>query len=482
MTQTLTQPGLISYPCESAFKYHPAAPTMKLHSIPSRSTAERNLRPFRLRRQPVLRLAAVAAAALFCTAGQALDFGPDGMFFLNGFGKFDVTRSNNNCSDCQWALGEAKDRYWADAVVPGKLYQTRETHVSLLQPYLGFKYDLGQGFKLGGLWSQRWRDGQPDIPGFFYEKNLSLRHEDYGSLQIGAMTTRAWSMADYPYGGNIGLSDQWGSAGAGYGLLTQAVRYTSRIFDFAEGDLVLEATYDRGNVAFTKNVPKFLEIWVHYGRGDFTMDAMYQDSRNGNPQAWSHGPFKSVVPFAADDQKVGGSGQSIAMVMAKYQLTTQIELSGGVRRNRWSGAYAVPIHPGVVITPWGNKDEWNGMFNVDWNDPLYKGYPASSTDWMLGARYKMDQWTASTGMVHLGTASTSNPMERGQSNSALYNTVGLTYDFRNGFQLGATAGIVQFGRLGLSPMSMPGNAAFGNFDSRVTTRGNWFTISSVYSF
>ena len=38
-------------------------------------------------------------------------------------------------------------------------------------------------------------------------------------------------MADYPYGTNIGMADVWGASGAGYGLLTGALRYTSRLFD-----------------------------------------------------------------------------------------------------------------------------------------------------------------------------------------------------------------------------------------------------------
>ena len=49
------------------------------------------------------------------------------------------------------------------------------------------------------------------------------------------MTTRTWSLADYPYGSNVGLSDVWGSAGAGYGLLTKAIRYTARALDVLEG-------------------------------------------------------------------------------------------------------------------------------------------------------------------------------------------------------------------------------------------------------
>jgi predicted porin len=420
---------------------------------------------------------ALAVLAL-STASQGVEFGPDAMFSLTGFAKAEVQRGTNHCPDCQWALGEDKQRQWADALRPGAEYKTRETNVTLFQPYFGAKYSLPGGFKASALLSQRWRDGKVDIPGFWYDKNIALSHEDYGRLAIGSMTTRAWSVADYPYGTNVGLADVWGSSGAGYGMLKNAVRYTSRIMDVAQGDLVLEATYDRGNTKFTKNKPRFWELWAQYQNGDLEVQGMYQDTRNGNPQAWGHGPFYALAQDPASDKLLGGSGQSIAMAMAKYQVDSRIEVSGGVRRNRWSGAYPVVI--GSSTTAIGPQAIWNNMFNVDWNTNT--PYSATSTDIMLGARYRLGKWSASTGMAYLGKASTANPSERGQSNSALVNTLGLNYDVGKGLQLYGLAGMVHYGKRGLSPMSMPGNSAFTNVDSRINTRGNWFGLGAVYVF
>jgi hypothetical protein len=276
------------------------------------------------------------ALVLFSGASSyAIDFGPEGMFSLTGFAKSEVRRGSNNCNECQLYPLENKQRIWADDLVVGKPYGTSNSNVTLFQPWLGVKYDLGQGYKLNGLLSQRWRDGKHDIPGFWYEKNIAISHDDYGSLRIGAMTTRTWSIADYPYGTNIGVANVWGASGAGYGLLTNAVRYTSRKFDVAQGDLVVEASYDQGNRDFKINKPKFLELYAQYYKGDLVIDAMFQDTRNGNPQAWSQGPFTSLTPHAADDPKLGGSGQSIAMVMGRYQLDSRIELSGGSYHSSW---------------------------------------------------------------------------------------------------------------------------------------------------
>ena len=428
-----------------------------------------------------IRFQSIALALMLLTSAssQAIDFGPEGMFSLTGFAKAEVQRGSNHCNDCQVFPLENKQRIWADDLVVGKPYGTSNTNVNLFQPWFGMKYDLGQGYKFNALVSQRWRDGKEDIPGFWYEKNAAISHDDYGSVRVGAMTTRAWSFADYPYGTNIGVADVWGSSGAGYGLLTKAVRYTSRIMDVAQGDLVLEASYDQGNRDFKIHKPQFLELYAQYHKGDLVVDAMFQDGRNGNPQAWSHGPFTSLTPNTADDANLGGSGQSIAMVMGRYQLDSRIELSGGLRVNRWSGAYA-------VITVPGAQAQWNNMFNVDWNGQLNgvqnPGYAARSTDAMLGARYKMGQWTAHTGVAYLGKASTKNPSERGQSNAALINTLGLGYDTGRGLQVYGFIGVVNFARLGLAPISMPGNSAFTNVDSRVTRSGNWVGLGAVYVF
>lgn len=464
---------------------------MKLHTSLSRPGAP-IAGPRRL-----LHLGLVAAALLPATASHALDFGP---FTLNGFAKAEFSRVSNSCPECQRFPEENKQRFWADELVPGTEYKTREVHVTLVQPYLGVKFDLGRGFKLSGLLSQRWRDGKEDIPGFWYDKNVALSHDDYGSVRIGAMTTRTWSIADYPYGSNIGVADVWGSAGAGYGLLTKAIRVTTRPLDVLEGDLVLEATYDDGKREFKINNPRFWELYAQFHKGDLVVDAMFQDARNGTPAAWSHGPFTGLTPFPADDKLLGGSGQSIAMVMARYQVNSSIELSGGLRRNRWSGAYA-------AITKFENNTaQWNNMFNVDWTRDLgngiFRGYPATSTDAMLGLRYRIGPWVASTGLAYLGKASTDNPTESGQSNSAMVNTLGLAYEFDKdlrGLQIYGLAGIVNYGlpaqsggcngqptrkpgTCSLAPISMPGNAAFTNVDSRVARSGNWFGLGVVYAF
>lgn len=426
-----------------------------------------------------LKLCAAAVASLLaCGPAAAIDYGP---FTLTGFAKAEVTRTTNVCTYCQKEPLENRQRFWADELVYGQEFGTKTSQVWLFQPYLGAKFDLPQGFKLTGLLSQRLRDGKVDIPGFLYEKNVALQHEEYGRLAVGAMTSRAWSLADYPTGSVYGLSDAWASGGAGYALLNHAIRYTYRPLDVFEGDLVLEATYDSGTRGWERNKPHFLELYAQYVRGDLVAEVMYQVSRNGEPVSWGHAPFSGLTYNPADDDKLGGSGQSILMFMARHPITSSLEMTGGIRFNYWSGAYAVP-------TTFGRNGQWNNMFNVDWggvdaNGVPNPGYSARTVDLMLGARYRINQRVSVTaGMVYLGEGSTDNPSERGQSNSATINNFGLNYDVAPGFSVYALAGLVHYKRKGLAPLSMPAHDAFTGVDPRVATRGNWIGLGAVYTF
>ena len=447
-----------------------------------------------LKRPSGMQLALTGALLSLSASSYAIDFGPDGMFSLTGFAKMETAMSSNQCKDCALFPLEDKQRIWADELVNGKEYKTMAQTTILFQPWLGAKYNLGQGYTASALISQRFRGGASTVldsvksidrdmafdPTIWYEKNIAISHEDYGRVAIGSMTARGWAVADYPYGTNIGLSNEWAGSGAGYGMLGNAIRVTTRPFDVMNGDLVLEATIDQGKTEFTKNKPLLIELYAQYHQGDLVVDAVFQNAKNGKPLAWGHGPFGALTDSAADDSLLtSGAEQSMAMAVARYQLTSQIELSGGVRANRWSGMRAIQLSTGA-------QGLWNNMFNVARDTTVdgvaNPGYAATSVDFSAGARYRTGPWTASVGVIYLGTASTSNPTERGQSNDATAATVGLNYDYGQGIQFYGFAGMAYFGRKGLSPMSMPGNNAFWGVDSRVTQVGNWFGAGAVYTF
>ena len=432
---------------------------------------------------------AAALMSIFCVSGaQAVDFGP---FTLTGFAKEEFSRTSSAClpQNCQVNPTQTKQAFWADWTNGGATYGAVDTNTVLFQPWLTANFDLGKGVKLSGMLSQRWRSQgnnplgsyQVDIPGTIYEKNFAISREDYGSVRIGDMTTRAWSVADYPYGTNINLASFWGASGAAYGHVG-GIRYTAPTLDVLAGDLVLEATYAPGYSGFPLHQPSFWEAYAQYHRGDLVIDAMAQTTRNGSPSSWAESPFTGPAYSTSSDAAIGGSGQAMMMAMARYEVTSQIQVSGGIRHNRWSGAYA------EIVSGSGNTAQWDNMFNVNWNNPItlsngsvtYPGYAVSSTDLLAGARYRYGKYTGSYGMAYLGKGSTSNPQDRGQNNWALVNTLGLSYDYGHGVQIYAFTGQLHYGQKGLSPVSMPGNAAFYNIDSRVTQNGDWFGAGVVY--
>lgn len=424
-------------------------------------------------KQTAVGIAVVAA----CSASYAFDVGP---LTITGFAKLEFSRASNICTDCQAIPGEDRQRPWADDIAPGKTYGVDDASSSLFQPYIATKeFDLGKGWRIKGLYSQRWRDGRVDIEGIEYEKNATLSHEDYGSLQVGAFPARGWSVADYPYGTQIGVADAWGASGSGYGLLANAVRYSLPLMDVGGGDFHLEATVDVGNSPSKNHKPMFFELYGQYVKGPWVIDVIAQDAKNGAPSSWAHGPFRGRAYSPADDSFVrDDNNQSMLMAMARYQYNAKTVLFGGVRFNKWSGARA--------DCSWDTVNEyclWPPFFNVDGADPADKAYGATSTDFSLGATYRIDdKWSLSTGLVHLGTASTANPVERGQSNAMTLGAVGVGYDVKPGFNVYAFAGMVQYKHKGLAPLSMPGHSSFSGIDSRVATSGNWLGLGAVYTW
>jgi hypothetical protein len=412
------------------------------------------------------------------TAAQAFEYGP---FSLTGFAKASVGRVSNGCEGCQRDPLANRHFIWADDLVYGKEYGGLKTDSVQFQPTLGVKFDLPQGFKLSGAYSQRWRDGEPDLPGVVYERSLKLQHEYYGTVQIGNFLSRGWNRPDYPYASDLGQT-AFSDSGAAYGILTKALRYTSRELYVAEGNLVLEATYDQGETRFKRNKPWLVELWALWAQGPLVVEAIAQWSRNGPPAAFAKAPFTGLTPFPErDDAQLNGSGQGMFMMLSKYQIGTAYEVSGGLRFNRWSGSYAVPLTTGA-------QAQWNNPFNVDWggvdaNGVPNPGYSARSVDLMLGLRkYINPKLVGYTGLTYLGKASTDNPSERGQSNSALFLSLGARYAVGGGLSVSGSLNAVAYGRKGQAPLSMPAHDAFSNVDSRIANRGNWVTVEANYTF
>ncbi len=454
---------------------------MQQKNFRSRGSAARQAKQPRRRGHRTHQAVLVACSLLGLGAGttaQAFEYGP---FSLTGFAKASAGWISNGCKDCQRDPEASRQFIWADDLVFGKKFGGTSTDSVQIQPVLGVKFDLPQGFTIAGTFSQRYRDGKADLPGVYYERSVTLKHEYYGTVQAGNFLSRGWNRPDFPYASDVGQT-AFSDSGAAYGILTKALRYTSRELFVADGNLVLEGTYDMGDTSFKRNKPELYEVWALWASGPLVVEAIAQSARNGSAAAFGKAPFTGLTPFPErDDKQLNSNSQSMFMMLSKYQIGTAYEVSGGIRFNRWSGAYAVPLTQGA-------QAQWNNPFNVNWGGTDAKGvanpgYPARSTDLMLGLRkYVNPKVVAYTGLTYLGKATTANPSERGQSNSALFATVGASYVAAPGLKLSSSLNAVSYGRKGLAPLSMPANNAFSNVDSRVANRGYWVSVEANYQF
>ena len=78
--------------------------------------------------------------------------------------------------------------------------------------------------------------------------------------------------------------------------------YLKSLHDRPDGDLVLEATYGRGDTSFKLHKPRFLELWAHYGKGDLSVDAMLQEAQTARDGSQDDGgDAKAQAAFSKMD-------------------------------------------------------------------------------------------------------------------------------------------------------------------------------------
>jgi hypothetical protein len=156
------------------------------------------------------------------------------------------------------------------------------------------------------------------------------------------------------------------------------------------------------------------------------------------------------------------------------------KFSYGLKRSEWSGQ-AQQCDYGPVSTV-ESQCFWD-QAGFNYSDELDKMHDAVVYDVMLGAAYTRGKWIYTAGGVFMNKASTDNPVEWGQDNTALFMNLGIYRDvpelsFSKYFKMQAYAGLgrVMFGRQGPAPLSMPSNIAFGGVDPRTSESGNFLTL------
>ncbi len=339
----------------------------------------------------------------------------------------------------------------------------------------------------------------------FFEKLVGISRPDLGSFRYGTQLSRSWSRSDsftFP----IGLSSQWADSGAGFGILPEALRYSSPIFEDGTGKLSFEVTLaqnkqnkefvDRDFVAsqFRDNAqypgatsPRLGEFFLQFSNPKNLIEFTAQTSTGAQQAAFGKAalvgwigdpdsnPWTPGVPRNAHKPS-----QSIVMLQGNHWPNTTNMLTWGLRRSQWSGS-AASCNPNPTF---GCLYGIDPGFNSGLKQQSYQGYRASTLDLLGGWSHYSGLFTYTLGGVYFGKANSDNPIEWGQSNSAWGLNAGVYRKLPEILKgLGASIGISSsnFQRLGPAPLSMPGNTFLGP-NSLYNKSGQAITIGATWVF
>ena len=339
----------------------------------------------------------------------------------------------------------------------------------------------------------------------FFEKLIGISRPDLGTLRYGTQLSRSWSRSDsftFP----IGLSSQWADSGAGFGILPEALRYSSPIFEDGSGKLSFEVTLaqnkqntelvDRSFVAsqFRDSAqfpgatsPRLGEFFLQFSNPKNLIEFTAQTSTGAQQAAFGKAALVGWIgdpdsnPWTpGTPRNAGKPSQSIVMLQGNHWPNTTNMLTWGLRRSQWSGS-AASCNPNPT---YGCYFGIEPGFNTGLKQQSYQGYRASTLDLMGGWSHYRGLFTYTLAGVYFGKANSDNPIEWGQSNSAWGMNAGIYRklpEIQKG--LGASIGISSsnFQRLGPAPLSMPGNTFLGP-NSLYNKSGQAITIGATWVF
>ena len=457
------------------------------------------------RKQPLLRETAVNTYALsrsLAVAGALLATAPA---LAEQFGPLEVLGFVKNeyslCDNCSSGLVNRSPYDPRGVLTPpdpmvnqGGDSEETGRNLFLLQLSLGLTHEFDNAVELEAKATGRMRNSDADIfDNWLIDLYGGISHPRFGSLQVGKMASRSWSRSDsfaYP----LGLSSPWAESGAGYGVFPEAVRYATPEYEIRWGKIRFEGSYARADKRRPLNPeslvegppdPELFEIFIQFSNQKNLIELIYQDSDGGRQSSFSKGAFYGAqgnTNGLVSSPLYEAPWENVLILQGTYWMNETWSFSYGLKRSEWSGQ-AQQCDFGPVSTV-ENQCFWDQP-GFNYSDELDAVYDAVSYDLMLGAAYKRGNWTYTLGGVYLNSASTDNPVEWGQDNSATFVNLGIYRKmpeiYRN-VEFYAGLGRVMFDRQGPAPLSMPSNVAFGGVDPRVSESGNFLTLGANFNF
>ena len=427
--------------------------------------------------------------------------GPDGdKFEFTGFTKHEWTRNGANVKVVPDTLATYQTDSRNALSVPSTDQVNllpKSSQLSMQQISLGWSKETTGAVGLEAKLTYRWRssdvlrafyspdvdyrlaDGNP-LHRDFTEQFLGISRPDIGAVKLGTQLSRSWSRSDaftFP----IGLSGVWADSGAGYGILPAAVRYTSPMMEDGSGKLTFEATFayhhhntylvdqnrqTQTGTAFSPNPtpPKALELFVQYSNEKNLIELPDQSSQGAKQSSFGKsalvgwiGDPDTLSYQQATARNAGKPSQSVIILQGNHWANTQNMYTWGFRRSQWSGSAASCNYNAALGSCVFGLDPG---FNYGPASDSYLGYKATSYDALLGWSRYDGLFTYTIGGVYFGRASSKNPIEWGQSNSALHVNFGVARkvpEIDKGLIVTFGVGKTHFDKLGPAPVSMPNN-------------------------
>lgn len=418
-------------------------------------------------------------------------------------------------SDNRNALGEPP------SVADTKL-APRNSQLSMQQLTLGVSRETDSAVVLEAKLTNRWRASDvtdffnnPDVDyksgsGFkgadFMEKWAGIGRPDLGSLKLGTQLSRSWARSDsfsYP----VGMSSQWADSGAGFGILPQALRLTSPMFEDGSGKISVEITLAQNGLS-TNNVdqervavgsrptkPALKELFLQFSNAKNLIELVVQSTSGAKQTSFGKsaltgwiGDPDNLVEDITVPRKALKPSQSVVILQGNHWPDPQNMLTWGVRRSQWSGSAATCNFDKnlLVNDTMGNcKYGIDPGFNYGAKAQNYQGYRASSIDAMLGWSHYRGLYTYTIGGVFFGQADSENrDVEWGQSNSALSVNLGIARkvpEVHKGLSVSAGVAFAKFKKLGPAPLSMPNNSFLG-INSLYDKSGHSMSVGATWNF
>ena len=141
----------------------------------------------------------------------------------------------------------------------------------------------------------------------WFERFVGISRPDLGFVRYGTQLSRTWARSDsfsYP----IGLANQWAGTGAGFSVMPEALRLTSRPIEDGIGKLTVEVSLgrDRLNTEFVQQnrltsngtafnpgptEPRLVELFLQYSRERHLIEFTLQTVSGAHQSSFGKAPL-----------------------------------------------------------------------------------------------------------------------------------------------------------------------------------------------